>query len=657
MSEDDRARRRRTHGVRRPHAALPRPESPASTANAPGSPRASRRRFRSCSSAPWPSPSTSRDRPSRPRPRPRSPAKAKSELTRSFRDAITHAAATVKTAAAARARQLHGQSRRHRLGDRRALRAVHGIRPRPQRSRLEVADLPRPGAQAHRRRRAHRPPPTPAPVHRRSLHDPEGRHDHADRRALRRLHPGGAHRERPRLVEHHLPGPDHRDPRCDARRRQRLRRDARSTPARRRQRRPHRRPLRPAPVSLELRHQVRRHGLVDRRAASASASNSILTANGLTHVERHLRRSHADHPGRRGTRGCVGPRPPSRPRNARIIIQVGRELGVQRSRDRHRPRDGHAGVQPAQPQLRRPRLARPVPAAAEHRMGHAPSRSSTRSRSTTAFFGGAANPNNGLHPRPARHSGLGIDAAHRQAAQTVQISAFPDAYAKWETRRDRLVRRSALSLRSRSGRSPCSNRLLSESPNLDSTGDRLDLRPDHRPSGRRPVSGALAHRPRRHGHRLPRDRPAPRAPRRDQGHARPPRRRQPVQAALHPGGALGGPPRAPQRRQRLRPGSGQRLGLPGHGVPARASPCATCCRNTGRSPRSRRSTSWRPCSPASRPRTRPASCTATSSPRTCCSPTTAASRSATSASPAPPARTPRPARRCSARSPTSPPSS
>ena len=52
-------------------------------------------------------------------------------------------------------------------------------------------------------------------------------------------------------------------------------------------------------------------------------------------------------------------------------------------------------------------------------------------RATTAFYGGAANPN------PGRTSGLldivgweGMSVT--QAAQAVQLSARPDHYAKWE---------------------------------------------------------------------------------------------------------------------------------------------------------------------------------------------------------------------------------
>jgi hypothetical protein len=53
-------------------------------------------------------------------------------------------------------------------------------------------------------------------------------------------------------------------------------------------------------------------------------------------------------------------------------------------------------------------------------------------RATLAFFGGAANPNKG------RTRGLldipgWTSMTVAQAAQAVQISAFPDAYAKWET--------------------------------------------------------------------------------------------------------------------------------------------------------------------------------------------------------------------------------
>jgi hypothetical protein len=51
-------------------------------------------------------------------------------------------------------------------------------------------------------------------------------------------------------------------------------------------------------------------------------------------------------------------------------------------------------------------------------------------RATTAFFGGAANPNPAAR-WPARHHGW-ESMTVTQAAQAVQLSAHPDHYAKWE---------------------------------------------------------------------------------------------------------------------------------------------------------------------------------------------------------------------------------
>ena len=53
-------------------------------------------------------------------------------------------------------------------------------------------------------------------------------------------------------------------------------------------------------------------------------------------------------------------------------------------------------------------------------------------RATKAFYGGSGEPQRRTHPRAPRHRGLGVDDASPQAAQAVQISAYPDAYAKWE---------------------------------------------------------------------------------------------------------------------------------------------------------------------------------------------------------------------------------
>lgn len=53
-------------------------------------------------------------------------------------------------------------------------------------------------------------------------------------------------------------------------------------------------------------------------------------------------------------------------------------------------------------------------------------------RSTTAFFGGSANPNRGLTSGLLDISGW-TSLSLTEAAQAVQKSAHPDAYAKWET--------------------------------------------------------------------------------------------------------------------------------------------------------------------------------------------------------------------------------
>ena len=113
-----------------------------------------------------------------------------------------------------------------------------------------------------------------------------------------------------------------------------------------------------------------------------------------------------------------------------------------------RCRGGHAGVVPAQPRLRRPRLARPLPAATEPGLGHARTRSSTPCARPRAFFGGAANPNAGARAACSTSPG-GSRMTVTQAAQAVQISAYPDRYAKWEAPARRLARRARLTRRAR----------------------------------------------------------------------------------------------------------------------------------------------------------------------------------------------------------------
>ena len=92
-------------------------------------------------------------------------------------------------------------------------------------------------------------------------------------------------------------------------------------------------------------------------------------------------------------------------------------------------------------------------------------------RSTTAVLRRPANPNKGYT------RGL-LDIAGWQsmpltvAAQKVQISAYPDAYAKWEIGRDGLVCQlcaESLTIGPQPGVQPA----VQESPNLHSTGECL----------------------------------------------------------------------------------------------------------------------------------------------------------------------------------------
>ena len=110
----------------------------------------------------------------------------------------------------------------------------------------------------------------------------------------------------------------------------------------------------------------------------------------------------------------------SRRENAALIAAIVGPARDARPRGDDRPGDGVPGVQAPQPRLRRPRLARAVPAASVAGLGHPRSRSSTRSYSINAFYDALE--------RVDGYQALQVT----EAAQQVQRSGFPDAYADHE---------------------------------------------------------------------------------------------------------------------------------------------------------------------------------------------------------------------------------
>ena len=252
------------------------------------------------------------------------------------------------------------------------------------------------------------------------------RHDLGDRRALRRHHAGRADGQRTRLVEHHLPGPDHRDPggrqrgprRCAVRparplpSRQRPGRIAprtRSSPATPSRRSPpasEPRPPRSWPRTGWARSTIIYSGRTlvipagSAAPALAATTVSAVTKTNVTPLTDEMAaNARAHHPDR-----------PS-PRRAR-------------PRHRRRARRRHAGVRAAQPQLRRPGLGRHVPAASEHRMGHRGPAAEPDVRDR-AVLRRSEQPERRTHARPARHPRLAVDDASRRRRRPCRSRRTP----------------------------------------------------------------------------------------------------------------------------------------------------------------------------------------------------------------------------------------
>ena len=227
-------------------------------------------------------------------------------------------------------------------------------------------------------------------------------------------------------------------------------RPARESGARRRRPRPPRRRRLPPD---ELRHQVGRHRLVDRHAVRRQRSQAILDANGLALVERHLRGPHADDPRRRRSPTAASPRsptrwPPTPASSSRSAASSASATAASSSRSR-RPCRSRACATSTTATATRSACSSSVraPDGARAEQILDPVRSATR------VLRRPANPNKG------KTRGL-LDIPGWEsmpltvAAQKVQISAFPDAYAKWETSATAWLAAAALTPSSRSQAAP-----------------------------------------------------------------------------------------------------------------------------------------------------------------------------------------------------------
>ena len=299
--------------------------------------------------------------------------------------------------------------------------AINGLtwrRPSSTRvSRSAWRPLPPPRHRPHRPRRPPRPPPpqrrTPSPRRHRQLASP---------RSTASADHGGARRQRPGLVLDHLPGQTIAIPGASA--------APAASPA----------PAPPAAApaaggtyvvaagdtisAIAQMHGVSTRAVLDANGLTASSiiypGQSIVVPAAATLVrlgehepgrfDRPRRRAERErrrhHPGRSRTRGL---------------------------RPRHRDRAGHrdAGILAAQSRLGRPRLARLVPAAPEHGMGNAGAGSRLRCAPHARLLRRAVGPE-----RIATRGLLDIagweDMSFADAAQAVQISAYPERYAQWE---------------------------------------------------------------------------------------------------------------------------------------------------------------------------------------------------------------------------------
>ncbi|MBD8727828.1 hypothetical protein IFT45_07770 [Frigoribacterium sp. CFBP 13707] len=329
--------------------------------------------------------------------------------------------------------ELHREVRRHRRQHRGLVRPQHGQRPRAQRPELEVDHLPRADAEPGGRRR--RGPQRPREQHPRllvtdPLHDRPRRHPQLHRGSPRRQHERAPAGERALLVEHHLPRPAARPARCRRPRTQHAGAD-------------HLDAARRVDGLLVVHHPVGRHRGVDRgpdgrqhegapgrkppqlHQHALTIPSTSSTASGTTSAPATTVVATSATPLTVGTALTA-----EQQGNARTIIRVGRELGV-----------GDRAIVVALAAAAQESSLRNIDWGDRDSVGLYQQRPSTGwgtvaqltdpVHATKLFFGGRTNPNVGKTRGlldVKGWSGMSLTAA----AQAVQLSAHPTAYAKWE---------------------------------------------------------------------------------------------------------------------------------------------------------------------------------------------------------------------------------
>ena len=336
------------------------------------------------------------------------------------------------------------------VGDRRPLRPAHRRRARDQRARLVVDHLSRARCCGSPRHPLTRAPPAatpPAAPTTGSYVVQRRRHDQRDRRPPRPVDPRACS---PRTASagrrSSTPGRASRSP------------AAPSAPA-----------ARGAPRLAAAPAGARRGGRCRTSSQTGDTISAIAAAPrrpgaGRARCERPRPRRRSSTPGRRiaipvpasvVARGEHDVRRPDALHRARRRADRERAAHHQRrprarrARPRHRDRARHgdAGVLAAQPRLGRPRLARSLPAAPERGVGHAGARSAIRCAPRGPSTAAPSDPNGSLTRGLLDIAGWQA-MSFAEAAQAVQISAYPDAVRAVGAARVRVARRPRLSPRS-----------------------------------------------------------------------------------------------------------------------------------------------------------------------------------------------------------------
>ncbi len=196
-------------------------------------------------------------------------------------------------------------------------------------------------------------------------------------------------------------------------------------------------PVAPAPEAAPVTYEVSAGDTVSAIASAHGVSiDAVLSANGLTrdsiiYPGEVLRIPSAAAPGPASVDPVLAPGlDAEQSENARLIIRIGRELGVS---DR--------GILIALGTAMQESWLRNLDWGDRDSLGLFQQRPSTgwgtpdqildRERSTRVFYGGPADPN-GSDTRGLLDIPGWQDLSYADAAQAVQISAYPDRYAQWE---------------------------------------------------------------------------------------------------------------------------------------------------------------------------------------------------------------------------------